>query len=61
MKLEILDVDSELSCATTLLSKNPPNIPAAQVHIDDARALLLKLHEGLEIAKLNYNAALGFG
>lgn len=49
MKPEILALDSELSCAASLLDRNPPKIPAAQVHIDEARVILMKLADNLNI------------
>ena len=49
MKPEIIALDSELSCAASLLNRTPPQIPAAQVHIDDVRVLLMKLADNLKI------------
>jgi len=56
MKNEILELDSELSCATILLGRNPPEIHAAQVHIDDARALLVKLNETSRASESAYKS-----
>jgi hypothetical protein len=49
MKPEIIALDSELSCAASLLNRTPPKIPAAQVHIDEARMILMKLADNLKI------------
>jgi len=56
MKNEILHIVSELICVRSLLGRNPPQIVAAQVHIDDAYALLLKLDEILEDASFKLKA-----
>jgi hypothetical protein len=53
MKFEIFEVVSELICVASLLGRDPPDIAAAQIHLDDARGLLLKLDDALVSAESN--------
>jgi hypothetical protein len=49
LKLQLLDIEAELSCATANLSLNPPNVASAIGHLDAAQDALLKLAEREEL------------
>ena len=49
LKLKLLDVEAELSCAAAKLSLTPPNVAAALVHLEAARQALLDMAEREEL------------
>ena len=49
LKLNLLDIEAELSCAAAKLSFTPPNVAAAVVHLEAARQALLDMAEHAEL------------